>query len=65
VYRRRQHIINVLVWPSDSKSTQRLAPPISRQGFNILHWTGSGMNYWVISDLNLAELNQFVQLLQQ
>jgi anti-sigma factor RsiW len=65
VYRRRQHIINVLVWPSDNNSTQRPAPPISRQGFDMLHWTGSGMNYWVISDLNLAELRQFAQLLQQ
>jgi anti-sigma factor RsiW len=65
VYRRRQHIINVLIWPSDSNSTQPLGPPLSRQGFNILHWTSSGMNYWVISDLNPTELRQFAQLLQK
>jgi anti-sigma factor RsiW len=65
VYRRRQHIINVLVWPSSDDSKRTSEPPVSRQGFNLLHWTSSGMNYWAISDLNLGELRQFVQLLQQ
>ena len=29
VDRRRQHIINVLIWPSDSNSTQPLGPPLA------------------------------------
>jgi anti-sigma factor RsiW len=65
VYRRRQHIINVLVWPSANDSTRPSGTPLNRQGFNLLHWTSSGMNYWAISDLNLGELREFVQLLQQ
>jgi anti-sigma factor RsiW len=65
VYRRRQHIINVLVWPSASDSRRPSGTPLSRQGFNLLHWTSSGMNYWAISDLNMGELQQFVDLLQQ
>jgi len=35
-----------------------------RQGYNLINWSNSGMNYWAISDLNLADLQQFVQLLQ-
>ena len=64
VYRRRQHIINVLVWPSND-SKRPIGTPLTRQGFNLLHWTSLGMNYWAISDLNMAELRQFVDLLQQ
>jgi len=65
VYKRREHIINVLVWPSPDSGKRARGPPLSRQGFNILHWTGSGMNYWAISDLNIGELREFVQLLEQ
>lgn len=63
VYQRRQHLINVFVWPanSNSKSTAQAAV---RQGYNLIRWTNSGMEWWAISDLNLAELQQFVQLLQ-
>jgi len=63
VYQRRQHLINVFVWPanSNSKSTAQVSV---RQGYNLIRWTNSGMECWAISDLNLAELQQFVQLLQ-
>ena len=36
-----------------------------RQGYNLINWTNAGMNYWATSDLNLAELQEFVQLLQK
>jgi anti-sigma factor RsiW len=65
VYKRRQHIINVLVWTSADDTKRAVGPPILRQGFNLLHWTNSGMNYWAISDLNVAELREFAQALQQ
>ena len=35
------------------------------QGYNLIHWTHSGMNYWAISDLNSVELHDFARLLQQ
>jgi anti-sigma factor RsiW len=63
VYRRRQHVINVLVWPS-SGDAHGPGKPVTMQGYNLLHWSASGMNYWAISDLNATELLQFVQLLQ-
>jgi anti-sigma factor RsiW len=31
----------------------------SREGYNLLHWTRSGMSFWVVSDLNAVELRQF------
>ena len=63
VYQHRQHYINVFVWPSTgaSDASERA---LVRQGYNLINWTNAGMNHWAISDLNLAELQQFVQLLQ-
>jgi anti-sigma factor RsiW len=63
VYQHRQHYINMFVWPSTGAS-EASGKILVRQGYNLVNWTNSGMNYWAISDLNLAELQQFVQLLQ-
>ena len=63
VYQHRQHYINVFIWPSTGASDAS-GRALVRQGYNLIHWTNSGMNYWAVSDLNLAELQQFVQLLQ-
>jgi anti-sigma factor RsiW len=63
VYQRRQHLINVFVWPANSNSKSTAQASV-RQGYNLIRWTNSGMEWWAISDLNLAELQQFVQLLQ-
>ena len=63
VYERRQHLINVFVWPTNSNSKSTAQASV-RQGYNLIRWTNSGMDWWAISDLNLAELQQFVQLLQ-
>src|SRR5690242_2788508 len=63
VYQRRQHLINVFVWPAKSGSKSTAQASVS-QGYNLIRWTNSGMEWWAISDLNLAELQQLVQLLQ-
>lgn len=64
IYQRRQHSINLFVWPSTGAGdvTEKVSV---RQGFNLVRWADGGMTYWVVSDLNLAELQQFVQLLQE
>jgi anti-sigma factor RsiW len=63
VYRHRQHIVNVFIWPA--ADARDLAPQwIVQQGYNIAHWTESGMNYWVISDADRSGLNDFVGLLR-
>jgi anti-sigma factor RsiW len=62
VYQRRKHFINLFIWPSTHASGQGA---VMRQGYNLLHWTQSGMAFWAASDLNNAELQEFVKLLQQ
>jgi anti-sigma factor RsiW len=63
VYTRRQHSITVFVWPSSEPA----APPAAStvRGFHAVHWTRDGMTLWAVSDLNLAELQQFVALQEQ
>jgi anti-sigma factor RsiW len=63
VYRRREHLINLFVWPSEPVVAP--APTVlTRQGFHLLHWTQSGMSYWAVSNLNEGELREFAQLIQ-
>jgi len=64
VYQRRQHSINLFVWPSTEVPAVNQKASV-HQGYNLIRWTNAGMSYWVVSDLNLAELEQFVQLLQE
>jgi len=64
VYQRRQHSINVFVWPT-TEAPVRNEKASERQGYNVIRWSKAGMSYWAVSDLNLAELQQFVQLFQE
>ena len=59
VYGRREHKINVFARPS---SRVRGAAPIAstERGYHIVRWTASGLETWVVSDLNAGELQQFV-----
>jgi len=63
VYQRRQHLINVFVWPAKTGSKFTTQASLS-QGYNLIHWIDSGMEWWAVSDLNLAELQQLVQAVQ-
>ena len=63
VYQRRQHLINIFVWPAKTGSKFTTQASVS-QGYNLIHWIDSGMEWWAVSDLNLAELQQLVQAVQ-
>ena len=64
VYERRKHIINLFVWPEESKASE--APHSEAyQGYHMVFWRSSGMYFCAVSDLNTAELQQFVDLLQK
>ena len=67
VYGRRQHVINVFTWPTDASSTTGDVTPTlaTSHGYNLLHWRSDGVEHWVVSDLNAAELRQFATLLQR
>jgi anti-sigma factor RsiW len=58
LFRRRQHTINLFVWPSPNSDSGPQTSTI--KGYNLVHWTQSGMTYWAVSDLNSGELNEFV-----
>jgi anti-sigma factor RsiW len=62
VYGRRQHLINVFLWPSTGPVGS--GAPLVRQGYHLLHWTTPEYAYWVASDLGLSELTNFAGLLQ-
>jgi anti-sigma factor RsiW len=64
VYGRRQHMINVFSWPTTDASS--LAPVASTEnGYHLVHWRTGGTDVWAVSDLNLAELQQFVAAFQR
>jgi anti-sigma factor RsiW len=62
VYRRRQHCINLFLWPSAQESER--ATPAAVRGYHLVRWTQAGMRCWAVSDLNSRELQAFVQRLQ-
>ena len=63
IYQRRQHTINVFVWPASDGAAPTDARSI--RGFQVRHWTHNGMWFWAVSDLNAADLDQFAQALQR
>jgi anti-sigma factor RsiW len=64
VYRHQQHVINLFIWPAPHEQDvgERM---LTRQGFQLIHWTQAGMSSWVVSDLNARDLQTFVRALQQ
>jgi mycothiol system anti-sigma-R factor len=61
VYGRRQHVINVFVWPSAGADTQPTTG--TRLGYNWVEWRNGGMEIWAVSDLNANELSDLQRLL--
>ena len=61
VYKRRLHVINVLMWPSAGKE-RTPAQAVALKGYNAVSWSSAGMTYWAISDLNAAELAELAVL---
>ncbi len=61
VYRRDLHLINVFVWPEGSPA-DRLETGGVRDGYNLVHWTQGGLNYWAVSDVEPAQLRQLRDL---
>jgi anti-sigma factor RsiW len=56
VYRRRQHIINVFVWPAGDRE---IIPVEARHdGYNVLGWSQRGLQFWAVSDVDPADLRQ-------
>ena len=63
VYGRRQHLINVFSWPAPS-SDEALTASASN-GYTMYHWRTGGIEHWVVSDVNAAELKTFAGMIQR
>jgi anti-sigma factor RsiW len=64
VYRRREHIINLFISPAEHASDTQPQSHVL-DGYNILHWTKSGMSYWAVSSVSNGELEKFAQLVSE
>jgi Predicted transmembrane transcriptional regulator (anti-sigma factor) len=64
VYQRRQHIINLFIYPSTGNVSSE-SKVSTQQGFNLIHWEKSGMAFWAVSDLNVDELRDFANDIQK
>ncbi|HVE13971.1 MAG TPA: anti-sigma factor, partial [Elusimicrobiota bacterium] len=57
VYRRREHVINLFLWPSDAEGRAR-----DVRGFHVLPWREGPLSCWAVSDLSEPELRTFGEL---
>jgi anti-sigma factor RsiW len=56
VYRRRQHIINVFVWPAGTR--EALPGALRHDGYNVAGWSQRGLQFWAVSDVDPLDLQQ-------
>lgn len=63
VYRYRLHVINLFTWPT-ARTTQTPTHIETQAGYNSVHWSESGMEYWAVSDVARPELERFAQLVR-
>ncbi len=66
IYRHEKHYINLFVLPARdiSNVSSQDVESASAQGYFVFHWTHANMNYWAVSDLDPARLQEFVHLLR-
>jgi anti-sigma factor RsiW len=60
VYKRRQHIIDAYVWPARGGVR---SSALTRDGFHLTRFAANDMSFWLVSDLNRNELNDFAKQL--
>jgi anti-sigma factor RsiW len=58
VYKRREHYIDVYVWPSERGGVPALRET-ARRGFAVLSWSDPAFTYYAVSDLDPRELREF------
>jgi anti-sigma factor RsiW len=56
-------VINLFVAENLGAANKDMATA-TRHGFNVRHWTEDGLDFWAVSDINAAELDEFCQKLR-
>lgn len=59
IFHRRQHTINLFIWPAGADPVAARAG--ARDGFQATGWTRDGFNFLAVSDIPAAELAQFAE----
>jgi anti-sigma factor RsiW len=62
IYQRRKHYINLFIWPSGTELLHHRL--YNQNGYHVLGWTKSGMNYLAVSELGEKEFGEFAQMIQ-
>ena len=58
------HIVNLFVWPQPGAADA--APTVeTEEGYRLLHWVRSGLEFWAVADIDLSELQAFQAAYQQ
>jgi anti-sigma factor RsiW len=60
VYRERDHVINLFIWPAPAQP----AGTQTRQGYSLAGWAQAGMQFWAVSDASPQDLQAFAQALR-
>lgn len=61
VYQRRKHFINLFVWPLRSEKSPA-TETLEQDGYHLVHWIDSDLNYWAVSDVSEKDLQEFKEL---
>jgi anti-sigma factor RsiW len=59
VFRRREHAINLFIWPADATALAERST--HSDGYQTMAWSEGGMNYVVVSEISATELADFVK----
>jgi anti-sigma factor RsiW len=62
VYKRREHAINVFVWPHAGDSPSHTTRSDAR-GYHVISWGRGGLAVWIVSDLAPGDLEDFARRL--
>jgi anti-sigma factor RsiW len=62
VFRRRQHVINLFIWPTDA--TTPTGYPRQRDGYHLTSWTAGDLSFLAVSEIPSEELAQFADAFQ-
>ncbi|MBV9490851.1 MAG: anti-sigma factor [Verrucomicrobia bacterium] len=65
IYHRRQHVINLFIWPVAAGRTGAPVRSFSEDGYNVVHWDRDGFSFWAVSDVRLEDLQAFADLEMQ
>jgi anti-sigma factor RsiW len=60
VYGRRKHLVSAFIWPTGEQNTSPRAG--SHQGYQWISWRKGGMEFCVVSDVALSDLEQLQRL---